>query len=101
MKLKKRVIIPASIALFLSGGAIGLASSDWIGDLNTIRSNFDYVVNLNSGQERTISDLNGKITDLNGKIRNLSGQIDTYEKQFTKPSRFSQCTEYGYGSRNL
>ena len=77
-KFKKSFIAGAIMA---TGLGVGYAASTAFQDLDAIRDNFDYILNLNTNKQAEIDGLNLTIADLEAQIAELEQNQNNSGKQ--------------------
>lgn len=78
-KLFKKAVLGGVI--MATGLAVGYAASTAFQDLDAIRDNFDYILNLNTNKQDEIDGLNITIADLEAQIAELEQNQNNSGKQ--------------------
>lgn len=101
-KTKKVVIaVLVALALLFGGAIVGYAASNGFANLDSIKVNFDKVLNIGKSQKQTISDLqnqlsqNGnsqeqlrnQILDLQNAVGSKQSEIDAKQKEIESKQR--------------
>lgn len=83
MKKHNKVILTGA-SLLTVGTITGYAASTAFQDLDAIRDNFDYILNLNTKKQGEIDGLNDTIADLNAQNTNKQNEINNLNTTITE-----------------